>query len=157
MLKKIAGVIALVATLAPAAAFADPADEAGAVLERWVAAFNANDPNAVTALYTPDATLLGTSSSVIWQGTQQIFDYFARLPRSGNQVRINELHMQVLDDNAVIGTGFYDYELLQGGRAFLAPARFTMVIVKRGDRWLIAHEHSSHRPSAAQQGAAARH
>ena len=154
MLKKIVGLV-LFAALTPVAALAGPAEEASAVLDRWVAAFNANDPRAVTALYTPDATLLGTSSPVISQGAQQIYDYFERLPRSGSQVRISERHMQVLDDQAVVGTGFYEYEVVQNGRAFLAPARFTMVLVKRGDQWLIAHEHSSQRPSAAQQGATA--
>ena len=143
---------ALVMMLAPAAASAGPAEEANDLLDRWVAAFNANDANAVTALYTPDAILLGTSSAVISQGTEQIFEYFARLPKSGSQVRISERHLLVLDDTAVVGTGFYEYELIQGGRAVLAPARFTMVMVKRGDHWLIAHEHSSQRPSAAHQG-----
>lgn len=143
---------ALVVMLAPAAASAGPAEEANDLLDRWVVAFNANDPNAVTALYTPDAILLGTSSAVISQGTEQIYEYFARLPKSGSQVRISERHILVLNDTAVVGTGFYEYELVQGGRAVLAPARFTMVMVKRGDHWLIAHEHSSQRPSAAHQG-----
>ncbi|MBV8538225.1 MAG: SgcJ/EcaC family oxidoreductase [Alphaproteobacteria bacterium] len=142
---------ALAAMLSPAAAHAGPADDANALLDRWVAAFNANDARAVTALYTPDAILLGTSSPVISQGMDQIFQYFARLPNSGTQVRVNERHLLALDDDSVIATGFYDYEVVQGGRAVLAPARFTMVMVKRGDHWLIAHEHSSQRPSATHQ------
>lgn len=154
MLKKVLA-IAVIAAAIPVAVWAGPAEDASQLLDRWVAAFNANDPNAVTALYTPDAILLGTSSPVIAQGTEQIFDYFARLPKSGSQVRISERHMLVLDDDAVVGTGFYEYEVVQGGRAFLAPARFTMVMVKHGNDWLIAHEHSSQRPNAAQQGAAA--
>ncbi|HTP82482.1 MAG TPA: SgcJ/EcaC family oxidoreductase [Alphaproteobacteria bacterium] len=142
---------AVLAMVSPAAANAGPADDANALLDSWVAAFNANDAKAVTALYTPDAILLGTSSPVISQGTEQIFQYFARLPNSGTQVRVNERHLLVLDDDSVIATGFYDYEVVQGGRAVLAPARFTMVMVKHGDRWLIAHEHSSQRPSATHQ------
>lgn len=157
MLKKIAVPILLIYALwAPAAAFAGPAEDASDLLDKWVAAFNANDPKAVTELYTPDAILLGTSSPTISQGTEQIFDYFARLHQSGNQVRISERHMLVLDDAAVVGTGFYEYELIQNGRAILAPARFTMVMVKRDGKWLIAHEHSSQRPSAAHQGAVER-
>src|SRR5579883_620799 len=93
---------AVLALLVPAAANAGPADDANALLDRWVAAFNANDPRAVTALYTPDAILLGTSSPVISQGTEQIFEYFVRLPNSGNQVRINERHVLVLNDTAVL-------------------------------------------------------
>lgn len=150
-MRKMIVACALAAMLAPAAASAGPADDASALLDRWVAAFNANDAKAVTALYTDDAILLGTSSPVISQGTEQIFNYFARLPKSGDQVRISERHLLVLDDTAVLASGFYEYELVQGGRAVLAPARFTMVMVKRGDQWLIAHEHSSQRPSAAHQ------
>lgn len=141
---------------APAVAFAGPTEDANALLDKWVEAFNANDPQAVTALYTSDAILLGTSSPVISQGTEQILNYFAPLRQSGSQVRISERHLLVLDDNAVVGTGFYEYALIQNGRAFLAPARFTMVMVKRDGKWLIAHEHSSQRPSAAQQGAVER-
>jgi uncharacterized protein (TIGR02246 family) len=151
-MRKAIWVWAVVAMLAPSVASAGPADDANALLDRWVAAFNANDPKAVTALYAPDAILLGTSSPVMSQGTEQIFQYFARLPNSGTQVRISERHLLVLDDDSVIVAGFYDYELVQGGRAVLAPARFTMVMVKHGDQWLIAHEHSSQRPSATHQG-----
>src|SRR5512142_3184137 len=102
MLKKVVG-IALFTVWVPVAALAGPAEEASATLDRWVEAFNANDPNAVTALYTPDAILLGTSSPVMSQGTEQIFEYFARLPNSGNQVRISDRHMLVLNDTAVVG------------------------------------------------------
>lgn len=151
MMKKVLAIAVWVA-LTPVVALAGPAEEASAVLDRWVQAFNANDPKAVTALYTPDAILLGTSSPTISQGTEQIFEYFARLPNSGSQVRISERHLLVLDDDVVVAVGFYEYELAQGGRAVLAPARFTMVMVKRDNQWLIAHEHSSQRPSAIHQG-----
>lgn len=150
MLKRVLAVSVWIA-LMPVVAVAGPAEEASAALDRWVQAFNANDPKGVTALYTPDAILLGTSSPVISQGTEQIFQYFARLPDSGTQVRISERHLLVLDERAVVAAGFYDYEVAQGGRVVLAPARFTMVLVKRGGQWLIAHEHSSQRPSAAHQ------
>ena len=151
MLKKVLAVAIWVA-LTPAVALAGPADEANAALDQWVKAFNANDPKAVAALYTPDAIVLGTSSPVISQGTDQIFQYFARLPNSGTQVRISERHLLVLDDDVVVAAGFYDYEVVQGGgHAMLAPARFTMVLVKRDGQWLIAHEHSSQRPSAMHQ------
>jgi hypothetical protein len=46
-------------TLAPVThAVAGPAEDAGAVLDRWAAAYNANDAEALLKLYGPDATLL---------------------------------------------------------------------------------------------------
>jgi ketosteroid isomerase-like protein len=41
-------------------ASAGPAEDAGAVVDRWAAAFNANDAEAVAKLYALDALLFGT-------------------------------------------------------------------------------------------------
>ena len=45
--------------LLPVAAFAGPAEGANEAVDRWVAAYNSNDLNAITNMYTPDAILLG--------------------------------------------------------------------------------------------------
>jgi hypothetical protein len=58
--------------------------------------------------------------------------------------------MVVLSDSAVLGTGFYEFTLIQDGKPAPTPARFTMVLVKRGSDWLIAHHHSSQRPKPPQ-------
>ena len=48
--------------LLPAQALAGgPAEEASAVIDRWAAAVNANDADAVVKLYAPDGLLHGTS------------------------------------------------------------------------------------------------
>lgn len=117
--------------------------DANAVVDAWSAAYNTNDPDAVVKNYWPDAILLGTVSPVMSEGTEAIRTYFSPLKGSGNKNIIGERRTIVLDDNAVVVTGFYEFTRMQDGKAVPAPSRFTMLVVKRGDEWHIAHHHSS--------------
>ena len=129
--------------MSPAVAAAGPAEEANAVLDRFSAAYNSNDPEAVVKLYTPDAILLGTVSPVISIGTEAIRKYFSMIKGSGNRNAIQERHTIVLGDNAVVVTGFYEFTRMQDGKPVPAPSRFTMLITRSGGEWRIAHHHSS--------------
>jgi uncharacterized protein (TIGR02246 family) len=122
---------------------AGPAEEAGAVIEKWSATYSANDPEALVKLYTPDAVLLGTRSPIMSVGTAGIAAYFKRLSGTGNTNEMLEKRIIVLDDNAVVVLGFYDFR--PGGKEKRNLARFTFLVVKRGGQWLIAHHHSSPR------------
>jgi hypothetical protein len=84
-------------------AFAAPADEANAVIDRWAAYFTANDADAVVRLYAPDATLLGTVSPDIASDTTAVRAYFARLPGSASKVVIGERRTVILSDDAILG------------------------------------------------------
>ena len=132
-------------------ALAGPAEEASAVIDRWVAAIGANDADAVVKLYTSDALLHGITSSKLYAGSEAVREYFRAAPERGNKVTIGERHMVVLADAAVMGVGFYQFDLLQNGMRVPRSARFTFVIVKRGADWLIAHHHSSATPPAPYQ------
>ena len=129
--------------LIPMQAFAGPPQDANAVVDRWSAAYSSNDPEAVVKSYWPDAILLGTVSPVMSEGTEAIRTYFSALKGSGNKNAIGDRRTIVLDDNAVVVTGFYEFTRMQDGKAVPAPSRFTMLVVKRGDEWRIAHHHSS--------------
>ena len=129
--------------LIPVTAVASPLQDANAVVDRWSAAYNTNDPDAVVKNYWADAILLGTVSPVMSEGTEAIRTYFSPLKGSGNKNVIGDRRTIVLDDNAVIVTGFYEFTRMQEGKPVPAPSRFTMLIVKRGDEWRIAHHHSS--------------
>lgn len=120
---------------------------ASAVLDRWAAAYTANDLDAVVGNYTPDAILLGTSMPISL-GTDGVRKYFSRLPRSGNKVVINDRRLVVLADGVVQATGFYEFTLNNTGKPVPLPARYTMIIVKRGNNWLIEHHHSSPMPGS---------
>jgi uncharacterized protein (TIGR02246 family) len=127
----------------PVIALAGPPQDANAVVDRWSAAYNTNDPDAVVKNYWPDAILLGTVSPVMSEGAEAIRTYFSPLKGSGNKNVIGDRRTIVLDDNAVVVTGFYEFTRMQDGKPVPSPSRFTMLMVKRGDEWRIAHHHSS--------------
>ena len=133
----------LLLSLATTMVFAAPGEEANAVIDRWSAAYTSNDPEAIVRLYAPDAILLGTVSPVISVGTEAIRKYFALVKGSGNKNTIQERHTIVLDDNAVVVTGFYEFTRMKDGQSSPSPSRFTMLVSKRNGEWQIAHHHSS--------------
>ena len=151
-LQKPAGIFSLILmailTL-PLIAIAGPGEEANAVIDRWSAAYSSNDPEAVVKNYRPDAILLGTESPVLSQGTDAIRAYFSDIKDSGAENTIGERYTLVLNDNAVVVTGFYDFSRLKYRQAVFAPSRFTMLLIKDAGEWLIAHHHSSPRGQSA--------
>jgi len=133
----------LLVLLAPTVVFAGAAEEANAVIDRWSAAYTSNDPEAIVKIYAPDAILLGTVSPVISVGTEAIRKYFSLVKGSGNKNTIQERHTIVLDENAVVVTGFYEFTRMKDGQPLPSPSRFTMLVTKRDGVWHIAHHHSS--------------
>ena len=129
--------------MSSAVAVAGPVEDANAAIDRWSAAYTSNDPEAVVNNYWPDAILLGTVSPVISIGTEAIGKYFSLVKGSGNKNSIQERHTIVLDENAVVVTGFYEFTRMNNGQPSPSPSRFTMLITKRGGEWRIAHHHSS--------------
>ena len=123
-------------------AFAGPAEEANAVIDRWSATYTANDSEGLVGLYAPDAILLGTTSPVISEGTEGIKKYFQELPGSGRKNTIVERRTLVLSETSVVGAGFYNFARATENDT-PRPSRFTMVVIKRDGRWMIAHHHSS--------------
>jgi uncharacterized protein (TIGR02246 family) len=134
--------IALILGL-PAVASAWPAEDANAAVDRWSAAYNSNDPEIIAENYWPDAILLGTVSPVISEGTEAIVTYFTPTKGTGNKNAIDERRTIVVDDNAVVVTGFYTFTRTVDGKPVPSPSRFTILVTKRGDEWRIAHHHSS--------------
>jgi uncharacterized protein (TIGR02246 family) len=129
------------------AAFADPADEVSAVVDRWATAFNANDVDALVDLYTPDAILVGSTGLARHAGRDAIRGYFARLANSGDKVVIEDRKIVSLGDNIAYATGFYEFSAMREGDLKKSKAGFSMIFVKQGNDWLIAHHHSSVRSS----------
>ncbi|MCW2239463.1 SgcJ/EcaC family oxidoreductase [Azospirillum canadense] len=129
--------------MTPAVAVVGPAEEANALVDRWSAAYNSNDPDAVVQLYAPDAILLGTVSPVISKGSEEIRKYFSMIKGSGNKNIIGERYTIPVSEAAVVVTGFYDFTRMKDGQAMPSPSRFTMLLTKRDGEWRIAHHHSS--------------
>jgi uncharacterized protein (TIGR02246 family) len=136
--------------LAPAYAFADAAKEADGLFTRWKAAYDANDNVAVAKLYAADAILHGTRSRDLTIGREAITKYFTVVVGTGNKVEFRERELKVLNDQTTLVAGFNDFMRNKDGQLTPEPARFTMVLVKQGNDWLIAHHHSSLRPPPKQ-------
>src|SRR5262245_28265493 len=145
-------VLVVLAMLVPVAASADPAADVAKTLDNWAATFNANDVDALVKLYTPDAVLVGTAGSTLNEGSDAIRKYFARLEKSGDKVSIGIRKIVVLDDSVAYITGFNEFTAVRNGETRRSPTGFTMVMVRRGSEWLIAHQHSSRRSTQTQGG-----
>lgn len=130
--------LAALVVLGSISAMAGPAEDGAAAIDRWNAAYNANDLDALMKAYTADAILQGTSEPQINVGTADLRKYFRNLPKGGSKNTIHERRMFVINDTTVLGVGTYSFK---GG-----PARFSFLVVKRGDNWLIQHHHSSSIP-----------
>ena len=80
---------------------------------------------------------------MISEGTEAIVTYFTPTKGTGNKNAIDERRTIVINENAVVVTGFYTFTRMVDGKPVPAPSRFTMLVTKRGDEWRIAHHHSS--------------
>jgi uncharacterized protein (TIGR02246 family) len=129
------------------AATAGPAEDANSALDRFSTAYTANDVDALVQLYSPNTILLGTNSPNISEGRDAVRAYFTnlKLAGSGNRNQIQERKTIVINDNAVLITGFYEFTRISEGKPVPGPARFTVLLTKSGGQWLIAHQHSSPR------------
>jgi uncharacterized protein (TIGR02246 family) len=135
--------------LLAAQAVAGPSEEATAVVDQWAMTYSANDRNALAQLYATDALLFGTTEKNPVRGSDGIRDYFVALYKGGRKNTIQDKSVFVLSDTAVVVAGFYDFARRDQDYQ-PRPSRFTMLIVKRGDKWLILHHHSSPRAEVRQ-------
>jgi uncharacterized protein (TIGR02246 family) len=143
-------------SLTPAIAFAGPAEDVGSVINQWATAFNANDVDSLVDLYAPDAILVGTAGSSLFEGRDAVHNYFAKLANSGDTVSVDTSKVIVLHDEVAYVTGFYTFGGVRHGRPSTTKAGFSMVLVKRGSKWLIAHHHSSRRSAPSSPAAPVR-
>ncbi len=136
-------------TLTFATATAAPRDDALAVVDRWAAAFAASDVDAITNLYAPDATFIGTSSTAVLTGHDAIRGYFQRAlnedrPRGAT---LGEHAVTVVSAREVVVTGLDTTTRVRDGKRVDTPGRITFVVAKRGRDWRIVHFHRSALPA----------
>lgn len=140
-------IVAITAALfAAPVAWAGPAEDAHATVERWVEAFNAGKAEDVAALYAADATIWGTVSPALATTPEAIRSYFTGALKAGLKVRMIDHSAQSLAGAVVSDVGRYNFQRPGDGGMVDLPARFTFVLVRYGDRWAIAHQHSSPMP-----------
>ena len=134
----------LAATLA-SPAVAGPEEDAMQVVQKWAAAFNASDVDAIVALYSPDALFLGTGSRTVVLDPKGIREYFERalLTDRPRGAKLLSHSSRVLDDGAVVITGLDETTLVRDGKTVSSPGRVTFIVAKRGAEWKIVHFHRS--------------
>jgi len=124
---------------------AEPNPELPPVVEQWAAAFSKGDLDALMSLYAEDALFWGASSSQIRKGSSAIRQYYAQLLTGfpGIQVSLGQTNPRRYGDTGVNSGSFSMRRVAAGGKVSVTSARFTMVYVRRGGKWLIVDHHSS--------------
>ena len=135
----------VLAALLAAPAAAGPEEDAMAVVQKWAAAFNASDVDAIVALYSPDALFLGTGSRTVVLDPKGIREYFERalLTDRPRGAKLLSHSSRVLDDGAVVITGLDETTAVRDGKTISSPGRVTFIVAKRGAEWKIVHFHRS--------------
>jgi uncharacterized protein (TIGR02246 family) len=117
-----------------------------AATQQWITAFNHHDAKEIVGLYGRDAVFFGTSSPVLRDSPEKVWEYFKDIGTRGTSTLVlGEHRVQVFGETAV-NTGFYIRKAVEDGHTIESPARFTFVYRRRGGRWVIVEHHSSALP-----------
>jgi uncharacterized protein (TIGR02246 family) len=120
-------------------------DDIKSLFDRWNAALQTRDPEAVTALYSSDATLLPTISNEMRRNHAEIRDYFEGFLQRRPRGVVNQSNVRDFGDVAV-HSGIYTFEMTMDGETSKVPCRFTFVYRNEGGEWKILEHHSSAMP-----------
>jgi len=133
-----------------------PVDEAAIkqLFVRWNAALQMPNPdnpnpNAVVNLYAREAVLLPTVEIGPYTNPDDIRKYFERFLAKKPSGAIDEAKRTIcIGCNIAFDAGLYTFTVNgdQPDTRVKVPARYTYIYQLKGDRWLIAHHHSSVRP-----------
>ncbi len=138
--------IAAVTLLTSLPVRADTVADVEAATLQWIGAFNRKSAQDIVALYAKDAVFFGTSSPVLRDKPELVWDYFKNLAAQGDAtISMGEHRVQVFGDVA-INTGYYTRTAKQDGKVVQNPARFTFVYQLRQGKWMIVEHHSSALP-----------
>jgi hypothetical protein len=130
-------------------AAAGPKEDAYAAIERWSQAFNDGTADDTAAVYSPEASLWGTMATSLTTTPEAVKKYFSA-GAGVVKVKLGEHHSAQLSDTVVVNVGKYDFSRTRDGQVSTFPARYTFVLAKHGEKWVIVHHHSSLIPKPAQ-------
>jgi uncharacterized protein (TIGR02246 family) len=138
--------LALACSLASTPLWADTQTDVEAATQQWISAFNRKNAKEIVALYAKDAVFFGTSSPILRDNPEKVWDYFKAIADLGDStIATGDHRVQVLG-NVAINTGFYTRTSTQNGKSVQNPARFTFVYQLREGKWMIVNHHSSALP-----------
>jgi ketosteroid isomerase-like protein len=125
----------------------DPAADIAAMLARSTADWNRGDLAGFMDDYLQDSTLSYVSGRGVLYGWQPLYDRYQRgffapgAPR--DSLRFTDLAVRSLDDDLAFATARFQ---LMRGDSVVSSGPFTLILRKRGARWLIVHDHTSSDP-----------
>lgn len=117
------------------------------MLTRSAADWNRGDLAGFMSDYARDSSLSYISGRGVLYGWQALFDRYERAffqpgaPR--DSLTFTNLAVRPLDDDLALATARFQ---LNRGDSVVASGPFTLILEKRGARWLIIHDHSSSDP-----------
>ena len=123
--------------------------ELHAVVEQWAQKFNEGNAEATARLYSRGSTIWGTLAQRLITSGEEIKSYFMGAARAGFRVKLGEHVSSPISETSAIDAGHYEFSRTTHGEVSIFPARYTFLLVKQNDVWLIAHQHSSILPKPA--------
>jgi ketosteroid isomerase-like protein len=138
----------LAACAAPGAPPGDPQREIGEMLARSAGAWNRGDLATFMDDYARDSLTSFLARGRVQYGWQPLYDryqaaFFAP-GRSRDSLSFHDLRVRPLGPAFAFATARF---ALHRGDSLVASGPFTLVLERRGGRWLILHDHTSADPT----------
>ena len=137
----------LVACTAPKVAPGNPQAEISTLLERSAADWNHGDLSGFMNDYAKDSLTSYVTRGNVQYGWQALYDRYQKTYFAPGQHRdslaFTEVRVRPLTPDLALCTARFE---LRRGDSVTASGPFTLVLQKRGDRWLILHDHTSPDP-----------
>ena len=132
---------------APKVPTGDPQQEIESMLSRSAADWNRGDLPGFMSDYARDSLTSYVAGGHVQYGWQRLYDryqaaYFAP-GKSRDSLSFDETRVRPLTLNLALATARF---ALHRGDSLTASGPFTLILQKRGDRWLILHDHTSADP-----------
>ena len=129
---------------------AGPSEDAVAAYSKFFTLFTTGNHDQLSALFAPDALFYGTASAEVVNNREGVIAYFTAAlsgTRGEAAARPFQNTALVLSENVVLISGKWQSERTLDGKMVTAgPSRVTVVMQKRGDKWLIVQFHNSPTP-----------
>ena len=141
------GTLVLTACAAPKVSTGDPRTEVAATLARSASDWNRGDLDGFMSDYAKDSLTGYVTGGHVQYGWQPMYDryqaaYFAP-GKSRDSLSFEEIRVRPLTMDLAFATARFQ---LHRGDSLVASGPFTLILQKRGDRWLILHDHTSPDP-----------